>query len=106
MKYEEAIKVLRFVLDPREYPSGEKSKCYQYNLGAINKAIYALEKQIPKKPEFVGIRFMNNGKYIHDDVQLQKCYRCPNCNSHIFHVWDDEKHCKYCGQKIDWSDNR
>ena len=38
MTYEEAIKVLRFVLDPREYPNGEKSKCYQYNLGAINKA--------------------------------------------------------------------
>lgn len=47
----------------------------------------ALEKQIPKKP------------------QLDKCYKCPNCNSHIFHVFDNEKCCMYCGQALDWSDN-
>lgn len=50
MTYEEAIKVLRVILDPYDYPFGEKSKCYQYDLEAINKAIEALEKQIPKKP--------------------------------------------------------
>lgn len=64
----------------------------------------AREKQKAKKPEFVDTRFMNNGKHISDGCQLQKCYKCPNCNQHIFHVWDDELYCKYCGQHIDWSD--
>lgn len=62
----------------------------------------AVEKQTAKKPEFVGARFRNNGKHISDGCQLQKCYKCPNCNKHIFHVWDDELYCKYCGQHIDW----
>ena len=64
----------------------------------------AVEKQTAKKPEFVDTRFMNNGKHISDGCQLQKCYKCPNCNQHIFHVWDDELYCKYCGQHIDWRD--
>ena len=63
-----------------------------------------MEKQIAKKPEFVDTRFMNNGKHISDGCQLQKCYKCPNCNKHIFHVWDDELYCKYCGQHIEWRD--
>ena len=87
MTYEEAIKVLRFVLDPREYPNGEKSKCYQYNLGAINKAIEALEKQIPKKP--------------YDTVH------CPLCKIEVeLQPVDAEQvtYCLHCGQAIDWSD--
>ena len=87
MTYEEAIKVLRFVLDSREYPCGEKSKCYQYNLGAINKAIEALEKQIPKKP--------------YDTVH------CPLCKIEVeLQPVDAEQvtYCLHCGQAIDWSD--
>lgn len=87
MKYEEAIKVLRFVLDPREYPNGEKSKCYQYNLRAINKAINALEKQIPKK--------------LYDTVH------CPLCKIEVeLQPIDTEQvtYCLHCGQAIDWSD--
>lgn len=71
-------------------------------IGTVEKFREAVEKQTAKKPEFVDTRFMNNGKHISDGCQLQKCYRCPNCNQHIFHVWDDELYCKYCGQKIDW----
>lgn len=70
----------------------------------FNSLLEAREKQTAKKPEFVDTRFMNNGKHISDGCQLQKCYKCPNCSQHIFHVWDDELYCKYCGQHIDWSD--
>lgn len=73
-------------------------------IGTVEECREAVEKQIAKKPEFVDTRFMNNGKHISDGCQLQKCYKCPNCNQHIFHVWDDELYCKYCGQHIDWSD--
>lgn len=66
---------------------------------------YALEKQIPKKPLYVDTRFRHHGRKISDGSSLDRCYKCPNCNSHIFHVFDSEKCCKYCGQALDWSDN-
>ena len=87
MTYEEAIKVLRVILDPYDYPFGEKSKCYQYDLEAINKAIEALEKQIPKKP--------------YDTVH------CPLCKIEVeLQPIDTEQvtYCLHCGQAIDWSD--
>lgn len=71
-------------------------------IGTLEDCREAVEKQTAKKPESVGVRFRNNGKHISDGCQLQKCYKCPNCNKHIFHVWDDELYCKYCGQHIDW----
>lgn len=74
-------------------------------IGTVEECREAVEKQTAKKPEFVDTRFMNNGKHISDGCQLQKCYKCPNCNQHIFHVWDDELYCKYCGQHIDWRAN-
>lgn len=78
-------------------------ECAEYAaIGTVEECREAVEKQTAKKPEFVDTRFMNNGKHISDGCQLQKCYKCPNCNQHIFHVWDDELYCKYCGQKIDW----
>ena len=95
MTYEEAIKVLRFVLDPCEYPNGERSKCYQYNLEAINKAISSLEKQIPRKP-----------------LHMHKNYYCPICKEDGWMLWDDaipndmDGYCGKCGQAIDWSDCR
>ena len=87
MTYEEAIKVLRVILDPYAYPFGEKSKCYQYDLEAINKAIEALEKQIPKKP--------------YDIVH------CPLCKIEVeLQPIDTEQvtYCLHCGQAIDWSE--
>lgn len=74
-------------------------------IGTVEECREAVEKQTAKRPEFVDTRFMNNGKHISDGCQLQKCYKCPNCNQHIFHVWDDELYCKYCGQHIDWRAN-
>ena len=87
MTYEEAIKVLRVILDPYDYLFSEKSKCYQYDLEAINKAIEALEKQIPKKP--------------YDIVH------CPLCKIEVeLQPIDTEQvtYCLHCGQAIDWSD--
>lgn len=77
-------------------------QCPQCN--AMEKAIEALEKQIPKKPQYVDTRFRHHGRKISDGSSLDKCYKCPNCNSHIFHVFDTEKCCQYCGQALDWSD--
>ena len=54
---------------------------------AIDVAIKALEKQIAKKP-------------IYDNYH-RAGYRCPNCNN--TNPWGYE-HCRYCGQKLDWSE--
>lgn len=77
-------------------------ECPQCN--AMERAIEALEKQIPKKPQYVDTRFRHHGRKISDGSSLDKCYKCPNCNSHIFHVFNTEKCCQYCGQALDWSD--
>ena len=66
-------------------------------------AIKAIEKQIPKKPTYVDTRFRNHGRSIADGSSLCKCYKCPNCWSHIFHVFDSETHCQHCGQALDWN---
>ena len=62
----------------------------------FDRAINALEKQIPKKP-------VNYDKHY---------YKCPCCNKDLeidndmLFVYDEEppKFCIKCGQKLDWSD--
>lgn len=51
-------------------------------------AIYALEKQIPKKPIFDGL------------------YACPTCHTIMLQGAFEAKGkcCKECGQMLDWSD--
>lgn len=60
-------------------------------LSAMNKAISALEKQLPKKPDYY-----DNGDYA----------KCPNCGNDDFEYginnWEC-KHCPDCGQALDWS---
>ena len=59
----------------------------ELNREAKQMAIKALEKQIAKKPIF--------------DNYHRAGYRCPNCNN--TNPWGYE-HCRYCGQKLDWSE--
>lgn len=84
---------------------GKADEQEEYTIEAYSVALNALEKQIPKKPQYVDTRFRHHGRKISEGSSLDKCYKCPNCNSHIFHVFDSEKCCKYCGQALDWSDN-
>ena len=59
---------------------------------------------LPRTASFVDVRFMNHGPRISDGSSLKPCYTCPNCNSHIFKVWDFDIHCRHCGQHIKWGD--
>ena len=65
-------------------------------------AIYALEKQIPKKPDYEGDGFDEDGYLIYDT------WICPNCGKHYEVDYDDYNFCPECGQAIDksldWSD--
>ena len=60
---------------------------------AIDIAIQALEKQIPKKP----IKSKNQV------VRYVNTYYCPICELGIAGT-NIAKWCYHCGQKIDWSD--
>lgn len=55
---------------------------------ALDVAIQALEKQIPKKPDFTEDKIFA---------------LCPCCNGKG--LLDKQKYCDNCGQKIDWSDS-
>ena len=96
MTPEEAIEILQ---EEHDY-----AQLVTYVNKALNLGIEALKKQITKKPIFVDTRFRHHGKSISQGSSLSKCYKCPNCNSHIFHTFDSEKCCVYCGQALDWSD--
>lgn len=66
---------------------------------ALGLAIQALEKQIPKKPEYEADGH-SDGELVYD------CAKCPICG-HDFEYGINDWGCKYCsdcGQKLDWSD--
>lgn len=56
-------------------------------IGTVEECRAAVEKQTAKKPNY-------------DDYH-RAGYRCPTCNN--VNPWG-YKHCKHCGQKLDWSD--
>jgi hypothetical protein len=58
---------------------------------AIETAVSALEKQIPRKPQEVDVDFST--------------FVCPNCLSTIMYTGEKEAHnyCLKCGQRLDWS---
>lgn len=85
MTPKEAIKIL-------EIAKAEVEWNYPLNYAiAIDTAIEALEKQIPKKP-------ISLGEDIDRDVG-----QCPNCKE-IIDTYEDYKYCSDCGQAIDWRD--
>lgn len=64
--------------------SARKDSLYNNEITALETAIEALEKQLPKKPIEKGIHFVY--------------YKCPNCNR-ILPI--DKNYCD-CGQRLDW----
>ena len=61
---------------------------------SLKAAIFALEKQIPKKP-----------------LHMHNNFYCPVCKEDGWLLWDDaepndfDSYCCKCGQALDWSDN-
>lgn len=99
MTEREAIKKLKDILD--ECTESKEAVCYVTDVDApaLEMAINALEKQIPKKP------------YCAED----KMWCCPICDNNLLHKWikyptklmpksEGLPHCMSCGQAIDWSD--
>ena len=92
MKPEEAIAVFDKML--KRYAWADDNKSVQ----AIKVAKECIEKQIPKRPDFEGDGYDENGYLIYDT------WICPCCEEHYEVDYDDYKHCPNCGQAIEWSD--
>lgn len=72
---------------------------YQHGLDdpdklALDKAIEALEKQIPKTPDIEGDGYAD-GKMVYDT------WICPNCGKDYEIECDNYDYCPNCGQAID-----
>lgn len=76
MTYEEAINTIKHGCIYRDKRGGI----------ALQIAIEAIEKQIPKKPDLDG------GVY------------CPCCLREFKSHYDETRYCPNCGQALDWSD--
>lgn len=96
MTEKEAIKVIRKELHSFCESSGIdcfNSDCENCKIiVAYEKAIIALEKQIPKKP--------------YDVDTERKTFDCPECLSKLYADEDvrDCGYCRICGQALDWSE--
>lgn len=93
MKESEAIEAIQFDLEI----GGEIHSQVLHD--AVDVAIQALEKQIPKKPIM---------KQYFEDLE-EKYLCCPTCGEILTdRIPADNKtfcfHCMNCGQKLDWSD--
>ena len=86
MKPEEALKYLKDFIDGNPQIGA-------YNTTVLKKAIGALEKQVPKKPEFQYVTTNGYGSYE---------YVCDECGCVLSEKIDD--FCPNCGQAIDWEE--
>ena len=90
MTYEKAIRKLENILE-------EIAEVYyitNVNEEPLIMAIEALEKQIPKTPDYEGDGY-SDGELVYDT------WICPNCGKDYEVDYDDYKYCPECGQAID-----
>lgn len=61
-------------------------------------AIEALEKQLPKQPNFSGDGYAPDGTFVYDT------WECPCCGKEYEVDYDEYDYCPNCGQRLDWSE--
>ena len=100
-KVREAIELIKSkirILEKLENYGSAIEERKKKHIGLYNTAIEALEKQLPKKPNFEGDGYAPNGTFVYDT------WECPNCGECYEVDYDDYDYCPKCGQKIDWSE--
>lgn len=85
------------MMTPQEAIKCLKAGFLSLPYSALEMAIEALEKQIPKKPILEGDGYWD-GELVLDT------WICPNCDKDYEVDYDDYDYCPNCGQKIDWSE--
>ena len=92
------ISTLEAQKDYDEYGQPLFNESLDVVIGGYELAIEALEKQLPKKPNFEGDGYAPDGTFVYDT------WECPNCGECYEVDYDDYDYCPKCGQKIDWSE--
>ena len=98
MTNEEASKMLKQWNDDLLPYEDEKEGIECHNI-----AIFALERQIPKKPTPHIVQpveapiQIGNGRW----QKRTTVYKCPNCKEWVSKTY---KHCPDCGQALDWGE--
>ena len=97
MTESEAIKILQ-----RDLQIQLENKALPDGIEAIQIAIQALEKQIPKKP-----RKTDSYRGV---LKRVYAYVCPTCGNACLEKYMNERQntmfCWNCGQKLDWSEEK
>lgn len=124
MNPEEEIEILRERIDIIKQDWSDMADLVEYQK-ALERAVKALEKQIPRK-----VLYEDVGFDCHHDVNLYACI-CPSCGLHIIGFSDSDvdsecnsdnpedmfhssmvyhayigmnNYCNRCGQKLDWGE--
>lgn len=101
MTYEEAIKEAEIqinvyenmILYNKDFEPKNDSSNYEHKIEFLKIAIEALEKQVPKEPNYEGDGY-SDGELVYDT------WICPNCEKYYEVDYDDYKYCPECGQAI------
>lgn len=67
-------------------------------IGTTEECRAAVEKQIPKEPNYDGDGYAPDGTFVWDE------WLCPRCGSRYEVEYDDYDYCPNCGQKLDWGE--
>lgn len=93
MKPEESIKILRKRIDLIKQDWSDMADLVEYQK-ALERAVKALEKQIPRKPDNIKSILDFSGRYYTTKGN------CPVCNREK--LYKSDFYCNKCGQKLDW----
>lgn len=78
----------------------ERERLFEIHITeALNMAIAALEKQIPKEPEWKALDGF--------DAAVASRLACPNCGEGVTNYWapgTKPAHCQFCGQALKWEE--
>ena len=88
-KVREAIEIIK-----SNYPTSG----YYMLCEALDIAIEALEKQLPKRPNFSGDGYAPDGTFVYD------MWECPCCGEEYEVDYDEYDYCPNCGQRLVWSE--
>ena len=69
-------------------------------IGTVEECREAVEKQKPKKPDYEGDGYDDEGVLVYDT------WICPCCGERYEVGYNDYKYCPKCGQAIDWSEGK
>lgn len=93
---QEAIECIEEVLSAAiNYDESLDYQLTSFDIDWLNKAKEALTKQIPKKPDYEGDGYDEDGNLIYDT------WICPSCGKYYEVDYDDYDFCPECGQNID-----